>query len=69
MSPNLFATIVYQKYEQHQPLNRKSERHARDGVELSISTRADQVGVMRRDGTLGAVWVHFTSVRPKSRAV
>ena len=42
--PNLLATIVYEKYGQHQPLNRQSERYAREGVELSISTLADQVG-------------------------
>ena len=41
---NLLATIVYEKYGQHQPLNRQSERYAREGVELSVSTLADQVG-------------------------
>jgi len=29
---------------QHQPLNRQSERYAREGVEISLSTLADQVG-------------------------
>jgi transposase len=29
---------------QHQPLNRQAERFAREGVELSLSTLADQVG-------------------------
>ena len=42
--PNLLATIVFEKYGQHQPLNRQSERYATEGVELSISTLADQVG-------------------------
>ncbi len=42
--PNLLATIVFEKYGQHQPLNRQSERYAREGVELSVSTLADQVG-------------------------
>ena len=42
--PNLLATIVYEKYGQHQPLNRQCERYAREGVELSISTLADQAG-------------------------
>ena len=41
---NLLATIVYEKYGQHQPLNRQSERYAREGVQLSVSTLADQVG-------------------------
>ena len=35
---------VFEKYGQHQPLNRQSERYAREGVELSLSTLADQVG-------------------------
>ena len=42
--PNLLATIVFEKYAQHQPVNRQSERYAREGVELSVSTLADQVG-------------------------
>ena len=42
--PNLLATIVFEKYGQHQPLNRQSERYAREGVALSVSTVADQVG-------------------------
>ena len=42
--PNLLATIVHEKHGQHQPLNRQSERYAREGVELSLSTLADQVG-------------------------
>ena len=44
--PNLLATIVFEKYGQHQPLNRQSERYAREGVELSLSTLADQVGAV-----------------------
>lgn len=31
---------------QHQPLNRQAERYAREGVELSLSTLADQVGAV-----------------------
>ena len=42
--PPLLATIVFEKYGQHQPLNRQSERYAREGVQLSVSTLADQVG-------------------------
>ena len=36
--------MVFEKYGRHQPLNRQSERYAREGVELNISTLADQVG-------------------------
>jgi transposase len=35
---------LFEQYGQHQPLNRQSERYAREGVELSPSTLADQVG-------------------------
>jgi transposase len=42
--PNLLAMILFEKYGQHQPLNRQSTRYAREGVELSTSTLADQVG-------------------------
>jgi transposase len=42
--PSLLAMILFEKYGQHQPLNRQSERYAREGVALSLSTLADQVG-------------------------
>ena len=42
--PNLLATIVFEKYGAHQPLNRQRDRYAREGVDLSLSTLADQVG-------------------------
>src|SRR4051794_6846829 len=42
--PSLLAMIIFEKYGQHQPLNRQSERYAREGIELSLSTLADQVG-------------------------
>ena len=42
--PSLLAMVLFEKYGQHQPLNRQSERYAREGVDLSLSTLADQVG-------------------------
>jgi len=42
--PNLLAMILFEKFGQHQPLNRQSERYRREGVDLSVSTLADQVG-------------------------
>jgi transposase len=39
--PNLLAMILFEKFGQHQPLNRQSERYAREGI---LSTLADQVG-------------------------
>jgi transposase len=42
--PSLLAMILFEKFGQHQPLNRQAERYAREGVELSLTTLADQVG-------------------------
>ncbi len=42
--PNLLAMILFEKYGQHQPLNRQRDRYAREGVDLSLSRLADQVG-------------------------
>jgi transposase len=42
--PSLLAMILFEKYGQHQPLNRQSERYRREGIDLSVSTLADQVG-------------------------
>jgi hypothetical protein len=42
--PHLLAMILFEKFGQHQPLNRQSERYAREGIDLSVSTLADQVG-------------------------
>jgi transposase len=42
--PNLLAMMLFEKFGQHQPLNRQAERYGREGVPLSLSTLADQVG-------------------------
>jgi transposase len=42
--PNLLAMVLFEKFGQHQPLNRQSDRYAREGIDLSVSTLADQVG-------------------------
>ncbi|EYR79426.1 IS66 family transposase [Shinella sp. DD12] len=42
--PNLLAMILFEKFAQHQPLNRQSERYGREGIDLSLSTLADQIG-------------------------
>jgi transposase len=41
---SLLAMILFEKFGQHQPLNRQADRYAREGVPLSLSTLADQVG-------------------------
>jgi transposase len=45
IGPNLLAMILFEKFGQHQPLNRQSERYAREDIHLSLSTLADQVGI------------------------
>ena len=42
--PSLSAMILFEKFGQHQPLNRQAERYAKEGVPISLSTLADQVG-------------------------
>ncbi|MBD1205439.1 MAG: IS66 family transposase [Rhodobacteraceae bacterium] len=42
--PNLLAMVLFEKFGQHQPLNRQVERYEKEGVEISLSTLADQVG-------------------------
>lgn len=42
--PSLLAMILFEKYGVHQPLNRQSERYAKEGIDLSLSTMADLVG-------------------------
>jgi hypothetical protein len=36
--------ILFEKFGQHQPLNRQAERYAREDVPISLSTLADAVG-------------------------
>jgi hypothetical protein len=36
--------LVFEKFGQHQPLNRQLERYAREGVPISLSTAADAIG-------------------------
>jgi len=42
--PSLLAMIVFEKFGQHQPLNRQAERYALEGVPIALSTMADSVG-------------------------
>ena len=42
--PNLLAMLFFEKFGQHQPLNRQAERYGREGVPFAVSTLADQVG-------------------------
>ena len=41
---SLLAMIAFEKFGQHQPLNRQAERYALEGVPIALSTMADAVG-------------------------
>src|SRR5438552_8839333 len=42
--PSLLAMVLFEKFGQHQPLDRQAERYSKVGVPISLSTLADQVG-------------------------
>jgi transposase len=44
IGPQLLATILFDKFGLHLPLNRQSRRFKCEGIDLSVSTLADQVG-------------------------
>ena len=44
--PSLLAMIVFEKFGQHQPLNRQAERYALEGAPIALSTLADAVGAV-----------------------
>ena len=52
--PSLLAMIMFEKFGQHQPLNRQAERYALEGVPIALSTMADAVGSVCR--VLNPLW-------------
>ena len=44
IGPQLLATILFDKFGMHAPLNRQSTRFKAEGIDLPVSTLADQVG-------------------------
>ena len=42
--PSFLAMLLFDKYGQHQPIHRQAERFSSEGVPLSVSTLADQIG-------------------------
>jgi transposase len=52
--PSLLAMIMFEKFGQHQPLNRQAERYALEGVPIALSTMADAVGSVCR--VLDPLW-------------
>ena len=64
--PHRLAMIMFEKFGQHQPLNRQAERHTRKVVPLSLSTLADQVGSCMATIPQCLCW---PAARPKSPAL
>lgn len=44
--PHFLASLVFQKYRLHQPLNSQRDRLESEGIPLSLSTLADQIGAV-----------------------
>lgn len=44
--PHFLVSLVFQKYGLHQPLNSQRDRLASEGIPLSLSTLADQIGAV-----------------------
>ena len=44
--PSPLAMIMFEKFGQHQPLNRQCERYALEGAPIALSTLADAVGAV-----------------------
>ncbi|MCP3468297.1 IS66 family transposase zinc-finger binding domain-containing protein (plasmid) [Bradyrhizobium sp. CCGUVB23] len=44
IGPQLLATILFDKYGMHIPLNRQSSRFKCEGIDMPVTTLADQVG-------------------------
>ena len=42
--PSLLAMMVFEKFGQHQPLNRQADRYDLEGVPIALATMADAVG-------------------------
>jgi transposase len=71
--PSLLAMVLFEKFGQHRPLNRQAERYAKEGVPISLSTLADQVGgctaalmplFKRLEAYVSECYLKFTGVTP-----
>ncbi|WP_010188687.1 IS66 family transposase [Sphingomonas sp. PAMC 26605] len=49
--PRFLASLVFQKYGLHQPLNSQRDRLESEGITLSLSTLADQIGAVSAAAT------------------
>ncbi len=44
--PHFLASLAFEKFGTHNPLNRQRDRYAQEGIELSLSTLADNIGAV-----------------------
>ena len=44
--PHFLASLAFEKFGMHNPLNRQRDRYAQEGIELSLSTLADNIGAV-----------------------
>ncbi len=65
--PNLLATILFEKFGQHQPLNRQAERYAREGVALRRSSFRRASGLRPRRRGSSACWRRRGARIPSAR--
>ncbi len=63
--PSLLAMIVFEKFGQHQPLNRQAERYALEGAPVALSTMAEAVGAVSSHHGFGD---STTAARPSAAA-
>ena len=67
VGPSLLAMILFEKFGQHQPLNRQAERYAREGVFAAERLHSDDttVPVLAKGKTAtGRCWVYVRDDRP-----
>lgn len=55
IGPHLLATILFDKFGMHSPLNRQSARFKCEGIDLSTSTLADQSGTQQPLSCLSSI--------------
>lgn len=67
--PSLLAMIMFEKFGQHQPLNRQADRYVLEGVPIALSTMADAddttVPVLAKGKTdTGRCWIYVRDDKP-----
>ena len=64
--PSLLAMIVFEKFGQHQPLNRQADRYALEGAPIALSTMPTRSARSRRRSIRSGASLRPTSWRPSA---